>query len=362
VICSPGSRSPPTNSARCGQDAIALVRSARASARKQGLVEGFLKEFSLGTREGLALMCLAEALLRTPDAETRDALISERIGSADWESHLGQSDSLLVNASTWGLMLTGRLIDVDRAAKRDFGNYLKRLTARVGEPVIRSAVVAAVKMMGDQFVLGRSVEEALERARKQDFLCSFDMLGEGARTVSDAERYERIYAEAIEQVGRARPPGQSPESGHGISVKLSALTPRFEATQEARVWRELYPRVKRLAMIARGYNLNFTIDAEEADRLVISLKLVDRLAHDPDFGDWTGLGVVVQTYQKRAPAVIARLAELARTTGRRIMVRLVKGAYWDSEIKRAQVAGRPGYPVFTTKAATDLSFWSARRR
>jgi RHH-type proline utilization regulon transcriptional repressor/proline dehydrogenase/delta 1-pyrroline-5-carboxylate dehydrogenase len=338
------------------RDAAALVRAARGSAQKQGVVESFLQQFSLGTREGLALMCLAEALLRTPDAETRDRLIAEKIGSADWASHLGQSDSLFVNASTWGLMLTGKLVDVDDEAKKDLGGFLKRLTARVGEPVIRQAVGAAVRMMGEQFVLGRTIEAALARARRENYLCSFDMLGEGARTATDAERYEHIYAQAIEAVGRARTAGTKPEDGHGVSVKLSALCPRYEAVQETRVWAELYPRIKRLALIAAGHDLNFAIDAEEADRLVLSLKLIDRLAREPELGAWTGLGVVVQAYQKRGLVVIEHLRRLAEDTGRRIMVRLVKGAYWDSEIKKAQVAGRPGYPVFTTKPATDLSY------
>ena len=338
-----------------GTRAAQLVESARGSARKQGVVESFLKEFSLGTREGLALMCLAEALLRTPDADTRDRLIAEKISMADWASHLGQSDSLFVNASTWGLMLTGKLVDVDDEARRDAGGYLKRLTARAGEPVIRQAVAAAVRIMGEQFVLGRTIGAALKRAKREGMLCSFDMLGEGARTAEDAARYGAIYAAAIEAVGAASD-GAGPEHGHGVSVKLSALCPRYEAVQEARVWDELYPRIKALALIAARHNLNFAIDAEEADRLVLSLKLIDRLAHEPELGDWQGLGVVVQAYQKRGLAVIEALQQLAQHSGRRIMVRLVKGAYWDSEIKRAQVAGMPDYPVFTTKAATDLSY------
>jgi len=338
------------------RDAAAMVRAARASIQRQGVVESFLQQFSLGTREGLALMCLAEALLRTPDAETRDRLIAEKIGSADWAAHLGQSDSLFVNASTWGLMLTGKLVDVDEDAKRDVGGWLKRLTARVGEPVIRQAVAAAVKMMGEQFVLGRTIEAALARADRENYLCSFDMLGEGARTSHDAARYGEIYGAAIEAVGLARAAGQGPEDGHGISVKLSALCPRYEAVQEARVWNELYPVLKRLALLAAHHNINMAIDAEEANRLVLSLKLVERLAHDPDLGAWQGLGVVVQAYQKRAPQVIAGLAALSERSGRRIMVRLVKGAYWDSEIKRSQIAGDPGYPVLTTKPATDLNY------
>jgi RHH-type proline utilization regulon transcriptional repressor/proline dehydrogenase/delta 1-pyrroline-5-carboxylate dehydrogenase len=336
-------------------EAEALVRAARQSARKTGVVEGFLQEFSLSTREGLALMCLAEALLRTPDAQTRDRLIAEKIGPADWAAHLGQSDSLFVNASTWGLMLTGKLVEVDEETRKDITGFIRRLVGRVGEPVIRRAVATAVGVMGEQFVLGRTIEDGLKRAAHENVLCSFDMLGEGARTAADAARYEALYAHAIETVGEARG-GAGPEDGHGVSVKLSALCPRYEAVQEKRVWAELYPRLKRLAVIAAGHNLNFAIDAEEADRLVLSLKLLDRLAREAELGGWTGLGVVVQAYQTRAPAVVAALADLARKTGRRLMVRLVKGAYWDSEIKRAQVAGRPGYPVYTTKPATDLSY------
>ncbi len=229
--------------------AVSLVEGARASAGRQGVVESFLKEFSLGTREGLALMCLAEALLRTPDAETRDRLIAEKIAMADWASHLGKSDSLFVNASTWGLMLTGKLVDVDDEVRRDVGGFLKRLTARAGEPVIRQAVAAAVRIMGEQFVLGRTISEALKRAAREDMLCSFDMLGGGARTAEDAARYAAIYAEAIETVGAAA--GRAgPERGHGVSVKLSALCPRYEVVQEERVWAELYPRLRELAGIA----------------------------------------------------------------------------------------------------------------
>ncbi|HEY0926739.1 bifunctional proline dehydrogenase/L-glutamate gamma-semialdehyde dehydrogenase PutA [Brevundimonas sp.] len=332
-----------------------LVERARRSVKKQGVVESFLQEFSLGTREGLALMCLAEALLRTPDEETRDRLIAEKIGSADWASHLGQSDSLFVNASTWGLMLTGKLVDVDEEAKTDLPGFLKRIVGRLGEPVIREAVAAAVRIMGEQFVVGRTIEAALKRSNKEGWLCSFDMLGEGARTAHDAERYEKIYADAIEAVGKTAK-GQGPEVGHGVSVKLSALSPRYEAVHEDRVWSELYPRVKRLALIAAKYDINFTMDAEEADRLALSLKLLDRLANEAELGEWKGLGLAVQAYQKRCPEVIRRVAELAKTSGRRLMVRLVKGAYWDTEIKRAQQFGRTDYPVFTTKAATDLNY------
>ncbi len=337
------------------RSAEALVRGARRKADRQGVVESFLQEFGLGTREGLALMCLAEALLRTPDEETRDRLIAEKIGAADWAAHLGKSDNLFVNASTWGLMLTGRLVEPDEEARRDLAGFLRRLTGRLGEPVIRAAVAQAVRIMGEQFVLGRSIQAGLKRAADEGYLCSFDMLGEGARTAADAARYEAAYAAAIDAVGRASK-GAGPETGHGVSVKLSALCPRYEATQEERVWTELYPRLKRLAVLAAGHDLNFTLDAEEADRLVLSLKLLDRLAREAELGDWRGLGLAVQAYQKRAPQVIEALADLARASGRRLMVRLVKGAYWDTEIKRAQVNGRRDYPVYTTKAATDLSY------
>jgi RHH-type proline utilization regulon transcriptional repressor/proline dehydrogenase/delta 1-pyrroline-5-carboxylate dehydrogenase len=336
-------------------EAEALVRGARRSVRKQGVVESFLQEFSLGTREGLALMCLAEALLRTPDDDTRDKLIAEKIGSADWASHLGGSDSLFVNASTWGLMLTGKIVEPDDEARNDMPGFIKKLAGRLGEPVIRAAVGQAIRIMGEQFVLGRTIEAAIKRAANEDTMCSFDMLGEGARTAADAERYEQAYADAITTVGKLSN-GAGPEKGHGVSVKLSALCPRYEATHEDRVWAELYPRTLRLALIAARYNINFTIDAEEADRLALSLKLLDKLCREPELAGWTGLGLAVQAYQKRCGEVIARLRALSEETGRRLMVRLVKGAYWDSEIKRAQVAGRPDYPVYTTKPATDLSY------
>lgn len=333
------------------QEAVGLVQRTRQMTRRRGLVESFLQEFSLSTPEGLALMGLAEALLRTPDANTRDRLIAERIAAADWASHLGQSDNLFVNASTWGLMLTGRLIDIGELTEPE--NIIRALATRAGEPVVRAAVAQALRIMSEQFVLGRTISDAISRARREKLLCSFDMLGEGARTEADAVRYETAYAAAIAAIGKG---SAGPENGHGISVKLSALSPRYEATQERHVWEKLYPRLKRLAQLAAEADLNFTLDAEEADRLVLSLKLLDRLAREPSLGSWRGLGLAVQAYQKRAPGVIEALISLARETDRRLMVRLVKGAYWDSEIKRAQVAGRSGYPVFTTKSATDLSY------
>lgn len=349
-----------TDRSGVNKQAIKLVEMARKSPRRGGVVESFLQEFSLGTREGLALMCLAEALLRIPDAATRDLLIAEKISTADWAGHLGNSESLFVNASTWGLMLTGKLIDVDDEAQANLGGFLRRLTARVGEPVIRRAVAAAVRMMGEQFVLGRNIGTALKRSNREGMLCSFDMLGEGARTAADGAHYAQLYAEAIEAVGAASN-GVGPELGHGISVKLSALCPRYQAVQQARVWNELYPRLKSLAVAAARHDINLAIDAEEADRLVLSLKLIERLAHEPELGDWRGLGIVVQAYQKRGLEVIVRLADLSARSGRRLMVRLVKGAYWDTEIKRAQVQGMPDYPVFTTKPATDLAYLACAR-
>jgi RHH-type proline utilization regulon transcriptional repressor/proline dehydrogenase/delta 1-pyrroline-5-carboxylate dehydrogenase len=336
-------------------EATALVRAARRGATRQGVVESFLQEFSLSTREGLALMCLAEALLRTPDEETRDKLIAEKIASADWASHAGASDSILVNASTWSLMLTGKLIDPDEDAGADLPGFIRRLAGRLGEPVIRRAVGAAVRIMGEQFVLGATIEKAIRRAAQDGFVCSFDMLGEGARTEADADRYEAAYAAALKVVAK-HAGAQGPEAGHGVSVKLSALSPRYEARQPERVWGELYPRIKRLAVLAAEANINLTLDAEEADRLAISLEILQRLVVEPELGSWAGLGLAVQAYQKRAPQVIEAVAGIARASGRRLMVRLVKGAYWDSEVKRAQVAGLPGYPVYTTKAATDLSY------
>jgi RHH-type proline utilization regulon transcriptional repressor/proline dehydrogenase/delta 1-pyrroline-5-carboxylate dehydrogenase len=336
-------------------EAEALVRAARRAGRRQGVVESFLQEFSLSTPEGLALMCLAEALLRTPDEETRDRLIAEKVASADWASHAGRSASVLVNASTWSLMLTGALIEPDDQARADLAGFIRRLAGRLGEPVIRRAVAAAVRIMGEQFVLGPTIGQALRRAAQEGFVCSFDMLGEGARTAADAARYEAAYAGAIAAVGAAAA-GQGPEVGHGVSVKLSALSPRYEARQAERVWTELYPRLERLALQAAQADINLTLDAEEADRLVLSLELLDRLAREPKLGAWKGLGLAVQAYQKRSVQVIEAVAGIARESGRRLMVRLVKGAYWDAEIKRAQMAGLPGYPVYTTKAATDVSY------
>ncbi|MEZ6029499.1 MAG: bifunctional proline dehydrogenase/L-glutamate gamma-semialdehyde dehydrogenase PutA [Hyphomonadaceae bacterium] len=337
-----------------------IVVKARAETQHSGVMESFLEEFGLSNPEGLALMCLAEALLRVPDADTADALIAEKIASGDWGDHNGKSDSLLVNASTWGLMLTGRIIRPAEDAGQNPAGFVSRMVREAGEPVIRAAMMQAMRIMGGQFVMGRSIGEALKRGQRnvkrgEAASHSFDMLGEGARTMADARRYFESYANAIGSVGKAKT-GASPETADGISVKLSALHPAYRAVQGERVHRELYPMVAELAKLAATHNINFTLDAEEADRLALSLSLLERLCRETDTAGWTGLGLAVQAYQKRGEQVVGWLGNLARSTSRRLMVRLVKGAYWDSEIKRAQVDGQPDYPVFTTKQATDVSY------
>ncbi|WP_262378606.1 bifunctional proline dehydrogenase/L-glutamate gamma-semialdehyde dehydrogenase PutA [Luteimonas viscosa] len=340
-----------------------LVRRVRARTVDQGAIEAFMRQYDLGSEEGVLLMCVAEALLRIPDQDTADRLIRDKLGEADWKKHVGQSDSVLVNASTWGLMLTGHLVDLADDTRRDVHNAFKRLVGRVGEPVIRLAVRQAMRIMGHQFVMGRTIGEALARSRKGGnaaFRYSFDMLGEAALTQADADRYLRAYGEAIDAIGAS---GRA-SGGHfadeiaapSISVKLSALHPRYEHAQRGRVLAELAPRLLKLARQAKGYNIGLTIDAEEADRLELSLDVIERAWSDPLLDGWNGFGIVVQAYQKRAPFVIDWIADLARRHGRRIPVRLVKGAYWDSEVKRAQVDGLPGYPVFTRKPNTDVSY------
>jgi RHH-type proline utilization regulon transcriptional repressor/proline dehydrogenase/delta 1-pyrroline-5-carboxylate dehydrogenase len=320
----------------------------------------------LSTPEGVALMCLAEALLRIPDSDTIDRLIRDKITAADWQSHLGHSTSIFVNASTWALMLTGRLLhpDPSGAPAHDLGHVLHRFVARSGEPVVRGAVLAAMRILGRQFVMGRTIGDALDRAKSAErhgYRHSYDMLGEAARTAADAERYHAAYTTAIAAIGRAA--GDRPvEVAPGISVKLSALHPRYEVAQYERVMRELLPRLTDLAAKARDAGIGFTIDAEEADRLELSLDLIEALAARPALAGWGGLGLAVQAYQKRAPAVIDWLADLAARRHRRLMVRLVKGAYWDSEIKRAQERGLATYPVYTRKVATDVSYLACAKK
>jgi RHH-type proline utilization regulon transcriptional repressor/proline dehydrogenase/delta 1-pyrroline-5-carboxylate dehydrogenase len=353
---------PPDAVARITACARTLVGEARRRKHGKGGIDALLHEYALSTPEGVALMCLAEALLRIPDAGTVDRLIRDKLAPADWARHLGHSDSLLVNASTWALMLTGRLMS-EEAAGRDLGAALRRLLARSGEPVVRQAVTAAIRVLARQFVMGRTIEEALERARAAErggYRHSYDMLGEAARTAADAQRYFASYAAAITAIGRTVKGGPV-EAAPGISVKLSALHPRYEESQRERVLRELAPALAALARQARDAGIGFTIDAEEADRLDLSLDLVAALARDPGLAGWNGLGLAVQAYQKRALPLIAWLTDLARRSGRRLMLRLVKGAYWDSEIKRSQERGLDGYAVFTRKLATDVSYLACAR-
>ena len=349
---------------RIAERARGLVAAVRRKSHGQGGLDAFMHEFELSSREGVVLMCLAEALLRVPDAHTVDKLIADKIADADWEAHLGQSDSLFVNASTWALMLTGRVIRLDESETRDLTGVLRRMVHRSGEPVIRSAVTQAMRILGRQFVMGRTIDEALDRAAPEEakgYRYSYDMLGEAARTMADAERYFEAYRAAIQAIGKAGA-GRGAIDAPGISVKLSALHPRYEFGQRDRVMGELLPRLKALALDAKAADIGFTIDAEEADRLDLSLDVIESVAGDPDLAGWDGLGLAVQAYQKRGPALIDWLADLATRHGRRLMVRLVKGAYWDTEIKHSQELGLPGYPVYTRKLATDLSFLACVKR
>ncbi|VXD02232.1 trifunctional transcriptional regulator/proline dehydrogenase/L-glutamate gamma-semialdehyde dehydrogenase [Sphingomonas sp. 8AM] len=335
--------------------ATALVTALRGKHTGSG-VEGLVQEYALSSQEGVALMCLAEALLRIPDTATRDALIRDKISGGDWRAHVGDGRSLFVNAATWGLVVTGKLT----GSVNDSGlsAALTRLIARAGEPVIRRGVDMAMRMMGEQFVTGETIAEALKRARPLEargFRYSYDMLGEAATTAADADRYYRDYENAVKAIGAASN-GRGIYEGPGISIKLSALHPRYVRAQADRVMTELLQRVKSLAVLAKGYDIGLNIDAEEADRLELSLDLLESLATDPDLAGWNGLGFVVQAYGKRCPFVIDWIVDLARRAGRRIMVRLVKGAYWDAEIKRAQVDGLADFPVYTRKVHTDVAY------
>ncbi|MGM0583508.1 MAG: bifunctional proline dehydrogenase/L-glutamate gamma-semialdehyde dehydrogenase PutA [Pseudomonadota bacterium] len=347
--------------ARISQAAADLVRAIRSDARP-GLMERFLEEYGLSSEEGVALMCLAEALLRVPDAETMDELIEDKIAPSQWGRHLGRSASSLVNASTWGLMLTGRVLREDETS--GLAATLHGLVRRLGEPVIRTAVHHAMREMGRQFVLGRDIEEAARNARPREeagYAYSYDMLGEAARTDADARRYHAAYAGAIASLAK-RCEGGDIRDNPGISVKFSALHPRYETAHRQEVMDTLVPRARDLARAAREAGMGFNIDAEEAERLELSLDVIEAILSDPYLAGWDGFGVVVQAYGKRAPAVLDWLHAMAERLDRRLMVRLVKGAYWDTEIKRAQVLGLPGFPVFTRKAATDVSFLACARK
>jgi len=337
-----------------------IVTQSRALKAEQGSLDAFLAEFGLSNQEGVALMCLAEALLRIPDIDTQDKLIAEKMKSGDWAAHKGKSDSSFVNAGTWALMLTGNVIELDRSITNRPSQWMKALVSRSGEPVIRKAVMQAMKIMGRQFVFGRTIDEGLSRKAKQPVearMMSFDMLGEGARTMADATHYYELYKQAFHKVGSAcLGDGSDPHDRSSVSIKLSALHPRYEETNKARVMAEMVPWLIELAGIAKSYDMQMTIDAEEADRLNLSLEIFEVLAREESLADWEGLGLAVQAYQKRSPQVIAWLTALGRETGRRFAVRLVKGAYWDTEIKLFQELGLDDYPVYTRKAATDIGY------
>ncbi|MCL2892262.1 trifunctional transcriptional regulator/proline dehydrogenase/L-glutamate gamma-semialdehyde dehydrogenase [Brenneria tiliae] len=338
------------------------LRGQKSAAGRAGMVQGLLQEFSLSSQEGVALMCLAEALLRIPDKPTRDALIRDKISGGDWHAHLGNSPSLFVNAATWGLLFTGKLVATHNEA--NLSSSLNRIIGKRGEPLIRKGVDMAMRLMGEQFVTGETIAEALANAGKleaQGFRYSYDMLGEAALTEKDAAAYLVSYQQAIHAIGKASN-GRGIYEGPGISIKLSALHPRYSRAQYQRVLDELYPRLLSLTLLARHYDIGINIDAEEADRLEISLDLLEKLCFEPQLAGWNGIGFVIQAYQKRCPFVIDALIELAQRSRRRLMIRLVKGAYWDSEIKWAQVDGLEGYPVYTRKVYTDISYLACARK
>ncbi len=355
--------------ARLGEDALEraqalatrLAIDVRGERARAAGVDALMHEFSLDTDEGIALMCLAEALLRIPDDATRDLLIRDKVGGGEWRTHVGASPSLFVNAAAWSLLITGTLMDSRREGRLE--SAMTSLLRKGSEPMIRAGVDLAMRLLGRQFVAGRTIEEALANAREREargYTFSFDMLGEAALTAGDAERYFAAYEHALHAIGHAGA-GRGVHAGPGISVKLSALHPRYTPLQRARVQHELVPRIVALARIARDYDIGFTLDAEEAYRLGLSLDVLGELAGDPALAGWQGLGFVVQAYQKRARAVVDWLIALAREQRRRLCVRLVKGAYWDAEIKRAQVDGLADYPVFTRKAHTDVCYLACAR-
>ena len=333
-----------------------LVEKVRVSRKKASGVDALMHEFSLSSQEGVALMCLAEALLRIPDTATADKLIRDKIAKGDWRSHTGNSPSLFVNAAAWGLVVTGKLVSTH--SESSLSSALSRLIAKGGEPVIRKGVDVAMRLLGKQFVTGETIQQAIQNGEKRfamGYRYSYDMLGEAAFTEDDAKRYFNDYVNAIHAVG-ATSKGAGVYRSSGVSVKLSAIHPRYSLAQHQRVIDELYPRLKQLFLLAKQYDIGLNIDAEEADRLEISLDLMDRLLADPDLAGFDGIGFVVQAYQKRCPYVIDYLIEQARQHQRKLMIRLVKGAYWDTEIKRAQTDGAEGYPVFSRKVHTDLNY------
>ncbi|EMS1929757.1 bifunctional proline dehydrogenase/L-glutamate gamma-semialdehyde dehydrogenase PutA, partial [Neisseria gonorrhoeae] len=338
-----------------------LVTQVRAGRTKAGGVDALMHEFSLSSEEGIALMCLAEALLRIPDNATRDRLIADKISDGNWKSHLNNSPSLFVNAAAWGLLITGKLTATN---DKQMSSALGRLIGKGGAPLIRQGVNYAMRLLGKQFVTGQTIEEALQNGKEREkmgYRFSFDMLGEAAYTQADADRYYRDYVEAIHAIGKDAA-GQGVYEGNGISVKLSAIHPRYSRAQHGRVMGELLPRLKELFLLGKKYDIGINIDAEEANRLELSLDLMEALVSDPDLAGYKGIGFVVQAYQKRCPFVIDYLIDLARRNNQKLMIRLVKGAYWDSEIKWAQVDGLNGYPTYTRKVHTDISYLACARK
>jgi len=361
----PAARLAPESAAAVDARARALVERVRAKQQAHAGMQSFLREYDLSSQEGVLLMCVAEALLRIPDAATADKLIRDKLSQGDWERHVGRNPSLLVNAGTWGMMLTGKLVSLDPAAASTPGAWFARLAARAGEPVVRVALRQGMRLMAEQFVMGRTIGDALARSREGEharYRHSYDMLGEAALTAADAERYAEAYGAAIDAIAAHPGADGTVFERPGISVKLSALHPRYEYAQRDRVIAELVPRVRALAERAREGGVGMTLDAEEAERLELSLDVFERVAAAPSLAGWEGLGLAVQAYLKRAPAVIDWLAALARMHHRRIPVRLVKGAYWDAEVKRAQLQGLDGYPVYTRKRNTDVSYLACMAR
>ncbi|MEW9622770.1 bifunctional proline dehydrogenase/L-glutamate gamma-semialdehyde dehydrogenase PutA [Rhodanobacter geophilus] len=355
---------PPAEREQVIDVAAGLVTRVRARAKDQSAVESFMRQYDLSSEEGVLLMCVAEALLRIPDKATADKLIRDKLGDADWKKHLGQSESLFVNASTWGLMLTGHLVNLAEETRRDFTGALKRLAGRAGEPAIRLAVRQAMRIMGHQFVMGQTIDEALDRCAKKEYAMyrySYDMLGESALTAETAERYQEDYRRAIARIG-ARGPFANHTDAPSISVKLSALHPRYEVAKREVARRDLTAKLLELSQLAMQQGIALSVDAEEADRLELSLDIIGDVFAHPSLEGWNGLGIVVQAYSKRTPFVIDWLIETARAANRRWYVRLVKGAYWDAEIKRAQEQGLAGYPLYTRKPNTDVSYLACARK
>ena len=346
---------------RAWERARQMVLQIRQDQEGNGAIDALLNEYSLSSEEGVVLMCLAEALLRVPDKHTQDALIRDKISQGQWSAHLGASESLFVNASSWGLLITGSMVNYADKRKEDKFGLLKKTLGRLGEPVIRKSMNYAMKIMGKQFVMGETITDATIRAadkEQQGYVYSYDMLGEGARTMADADGYLKSYQDAIEVIGQVARNSRKndPRRVPGISVKLSAIHPRYEFTHKSRVMDEIVPKLKALCLQAKQYNIALTIDAEESERLDISLDIIEAVFTDTDLGDWQGFGIALQAYQKRALFVVDWLRELTLRANRRMMVRLVKGAYWDTEIKNAQKDGMSHFPVFTRKSSTDVSY------